>query len=136
MLHSLTRLVLSAAVLIMSSTIAFAETGKAPVKPAVESKKAAKDTKKAPAKTKNKAAKAKLVDINSAGKADLMKLPGITEANAASIIANRPYGSKAHLVTKKALSSGAYQAISHLIIAKQPYADSSKNVEALKGKKK
>jgi DNA uptake protein ComE-like DNA-binding protein len=135
MLHSFTRTVLSVAVLILSFTIAYAETGKAPGKPAAESKVAAKDTKKASAKTKKKAAKAKLVDINSAAKADLMKLPGITEANAAGIIANRPYGSKAHLVTKKVLSSGAYQAISHLIIAKQPYVDSSKNAEALKGKK-
>lgn len=133
MLHSFTRTVLSASVLILSFTVAYAETGKGSGKPAAESKVTAKDTKKASAKTKKKVA---LVDINSAGKAELMKLPGITEANAAGIIANRPYGSKAQLVTKKVLSSGGYQAISHLIIAKQPYADSSKNAEALKGKKK
>jgi hypothetical protein len=64
------------------------------------------------------AAKVKQVDINSASSEELMKLPGIDEADAAKIIAGRPYGSKIWLMTHKVLSSEKYQAIGHLIAAK------------------
>lgn len=129
MMHRFTRTVLTVAVLFATTTLVFAETGKTSVKSTADSKTTIKNAKK-PSKKK-----VKLVDINSAGKADLMKLPGITAASANNIIAHRPYGSKAHLVTKRALTSGDYQAISHLVVAKQPYADSAKNAAALKNKK-
>lgn len=61
----------------------------------------------------------KLVDINSAGRAELKTLPGIGDAEAARIIAARPYLSKAELVTKKVMPEGAYVALKNQIIAKQ-----------------
>ena len=63
-------------------------------------------------------AKLKLVDINSAKKEELKKLPGISDADADKIIAGRPFGSKAWLVTKKIIPMETYQAISGLIICK------------------
>ena len=77
-------------------------------KPAEKSAKAAK----APAKVK-------LVDINSAGKKELMTLPGISDADADKIIAGRPYGSKAHLTTRNIISRGTYENLKTLVIAKQ-----------------
>ena len=58
------------------------------------------------AKTKGSAAKIKPVDINSANKAELKKLPGIDDAKADKIIAGRPYLSKAHLVTRNVIQIG------------------------------
>jgi DNA uptake protein ComE-like DNA-binding protein len=63
--------------------------------------------------------KVKLVDINTANKAALKKLPGITDADADKIIANRPYASKAWLVTHKVISEAAYHGLSALIQAGQ-----------------
>ena len=62
---------------------------------------------------------AKPVDINSAGKEALKKIPGIGDAEADKIIAGRPYLSKANLVTRNILSDANYQAIKRLIVAKQ-----------------
>lgn len=64
------------------------------------------------------AAKIKLVDINSASAEELMKLPGISEAEAEKIIAGRPYGSKSWLLTHKVLPDDKYSGISHLVAAK------------------
>lgn len=59
----------------------------------------------------------KLVDINSASKAELIKLPGIGDTEAAKIIANRPYLSKAELVSKNVLLTGPYMSIRYHIQA-------------------
>jgi DNA uptake protein ComE-like DNA-binding protein len=89
--------------------------------------------KKAPAeklgansKAKPKA-KVKLVNINGASKAALMKLPGITAADADKIIANRPYGSKTWLVSKQVIGEAAFYAIKPLIEAKQPFKTAEEN---------
>ena len=63
--------------------------------------------------------KQKVVDINSASKQELMKLPYIDDATADKIIAGRPYLSKAHLVTRKIIGLGPYQVIAKRIVAKQ-----------------
>jgi competence protein ComEA len=63
--------------------------------------------------------RAEPVDINSASKEELKKLPGIGEADADKIIAGRPYLSKAHLQTRNIISSGVYQNLQHLVVARQ-----------------
>ena len=83
------------------------------------SPKAESSAKNAKAKKAKPAAKAKLVDINSANKNELKKLPGIGDAEADKIIAGRPYGSKAHLVTRKVVPAGVYEQLKSRVIARQ-----------------
>jgi competence protein ComEA len=59
------------------------------------------------------------VDINSATRAELKKLPGIGDAEADRIVAGRPYLSKAHLQTHEVLSPMQYQAVRELVVARQ-----------------
>ncbi len=61
----------------------------------------------------------KLVDINSASRAELKTLPGIDDAQANRIIAARPYPSKAKLVADKVLPIEAYDALKGRIVAIQ-----------------
>lgn len=58
------------------------------------------------------------VDINSAPSGALQKIPGIGEAEAAKIIAGRPYNSKADLVSRKIVSDTTYAAIRDRIIVR------------------
>jgi len=84
-------------------------------------------------------AKSKPVDINSASEKQLKKLPGISDADAKRIIANRPYASKVWLVTNGVIGEGPYSNIKHLIIAKQPFKTVEENAamyEKLKMEKK
>ena len=60
------------------------------------------------------------VDLNSASREQLIKLPGIGEATADKIIAARPFKAKNELVSKKLLSEAEYNKISAHVIAKQP----------------
>ncbi|NRF71076.1 helix-hairpin-helix domain-containing protein [Aquincola sp. S2] len=60
-----------------------------------------------------------LVDINSAGRAELKTLPGIGDAEAERIVAHRPYLTKADLVLTKALPAGVYLQIKGRVIARQ-----------------
>lgn len=94
--------------------------GAADSKPAAPAEGAAKS--KAPDKAtsaKTTPAPARLVDINSASKAELQKLPGIGPVEADKIIAGRPYGSKAWLVTHNIISGVHYTQIKDSIIAQQ-----------------
>lgn len=72
------------------------------------------------------AANVKLVDINSARKDELMKLPGIGEAEADRIIAARPFGSKAWLATREIIPVATYEAVKRLIICKLSKSDLDK----------
>jgi competence protein ComEA len=60
------------------------------------------------------------VDINSAGRAELMRLPGIGSAEAEKIVANRPYLTKTELVTKHVLPVGPYMSLKNLVVAMPP----------------
>jgi len=69
-----------------------------------------------------KAPKVKPVQLNTASKAELMKVPGITEDLATRIIAQRPYLTKTNLVSRKILSLELYLQIKHRVSARQPQA--------------
>jgi len=71
-------------------------------------------------------APAKLVDINSASRAQLKTLPGIGDAEADRIIAARPYPSKAKLGADKVVSDETYLAIKGRIVAVQPVPPKAK----------
>lgn len=71
-------------------------------------------------------ARVKLVDINTATKRELKKLPGISDAEADKIIAGRPFGSKAWLVTKNIIPMETYQAVKGQIICKLSKKDIDK----------
>ncbi len=60
------------------------------------------------------------LDINTASRDALMKLPGITDPYAARIIAGRPYRMKTDLVRREVLPKSVYDGIRELIIARQP----------------
>lgn len=61
------------------------------------------------------------VNVNTASKAELMGLPGIDEARANAIIADRPYRSAHQIVSKGAVSEDEYQKISsHLTASSTP----------------
>lgn len=62
---------------------------------------------------------AKLVDINSAPASELMTLPDISRAQADKIIANRPYLSKAELVTKNVMPAGPFISLKKRVVALQ-----------------
>lgn len=74
------------------------------------------------AAAKKRQAAVRPVDINSASKAQLAKLPGLSAADAQRVIAGRPYLTKAHLVTHKVISEAQYRGIEGQIYAGQARA--------------
>ena len=57
------------------------------------------------------------VNVNTASKAELMGLPGIEEAEANAIIADRPYRTPHQIVSKGAVREDEYQKISSRLTA-------------------
>ncbi len=70
-----------------------------------------------------------LVDLNTASRQALMTLPGISDATAQKIIANRPYHSKSDLTGKKIIPEDVYAKISSRIVARTTRTVSPGNVE-------
>ncbi len=67
--------------------------------------------------TEMSSSKGAKIDINSAGKDELMKLPGVGDVTAQKIIDNRPYNAKNDLVRKKIVGQAEYDKIKDQIIA-------------------
>jgi len=111
-------LLIAAALLVCTSPSIAAEGKAAPGAPEVTRPRAADKS----AAAKKVPAPAALIDINSASKSQLKQISGISDAEADKIIAGRPYGSKAHLVTRDIISAERYGSIKNVIIAKQAIA--------------
>ncbi len=88
-----------------------------------------------PARLASKTKRAPAVDINSASKEDLMKLPGITDAIAEKIIAGRPYKTKAELTKKSVLTKAEYGKVRSHVVAKQATAMGESKAEESKESK-
>ena len=82
-------------------------------------KPAAKPAAAAQKPATEKTTAGKLLDLNSASKADLEALPGIGEKYAQRIIDGRPYQRKDQLVSKKIIPQGTYDKIKDQLIATQ-----------------
>ncbi len=133
---SFVSIALSVAGLLLSANLALAADAPAggPVPVATKASATVKSAKPK-LTTKTKAAPTvKLVDINSASPAALKKLPGVGDAEAAKIVAGRPYGSKAWLVSHNLLTVEQYGAVKDLVIAKLTKKDVAK-ITAVPGKK-
>ncbi len=89
--------------------------------PATEAAKPMAKASTTSAKKMAKAAPAAhtMVDLNSASKEDLMKLPGIGDAIADKIVAGRPYKAKSELLKNKTVNAPTYSKIKGWVVAKQ-----------------
>jgi competence protein ComEA len=58
------------------------------------------------------------LDVNRASKDQLLSLPGMTDAEADRIIAQRPYSSASELVSRRVISQSEYDKIKDQVTAK------------------
>ncbi len=125
-----TRAIVVALVLCTSTVFAAAPAADDVVshkKPLSGEEKQAWEARQKEMKAKREAkAKIKRIDLNRAGKAELKKLPGITDELADKIVAGRPYGERADLVADKVMELGTYVAIKDQIGIFPPYPPARK----------
>jgi competence protein ComEA len=81
--------------------------------------KSTSSSAKTPARQAAPAKAPAVLDINTATKDELEKLPGIGTAYSDKIIKARPYAKKDQLVSRKVVPQATYDKIKDLIIAKQ-----------------
>jgi predicted DNA-binding helix-hairpin-helix protein len=106
-----------ASALLIGSPLAFAaDDAKAAAKPAAAQPAAAPAKTTAPAKKP----KTKPVDINSASAEQLKAVPGVDDARAEKIIKNRPYATRAYLVTREVYSQEEYYKVKDYFVAAPP----------------
>jgi len=60
------------------------------------------------------------LDVNSAPATDLARLPGLTQDDAARIVASRPYYAKEDLRSRGVLSADQYRALENDIVVGKP----------------
>ena len=108
--------VLTTTLLMLGADLSLADEAKTD-ESAATSKQSKADRKKEIVARRQAAAKIKRININTATAVQLKKLPGITDAEAAKIIAGRPYGSDAALVTDNIIPEGLYRGIEKQIFA-------------------
>jgi competence protein ComEA len=126
MKHSIIKTALIALTLCVSASLSLADETQ--VQKAKQANAAAK-AKAAAKKSKAGPPQVEPVDINSASKDELKKLPGIGDADADKIIAGRPYLTKAHLQTHNIVSPGVYQGLRQLVVARQKDSKFAKGVK-------
>ena len=131
MKFSIAKTTLISLTLVLSASLSSAADTKAaaPLPAASKAQAAPKSVKSGTAAKPKAAPKVKLVDINSAKKEELKTLPGISDTLADKIIAGRPYGSKAWLVSHNIIDAAVYEGLKQQVIAKQPNKDTAKNAE-------
>jgi DNA uptake protein ComE-like DNA-binding protein len=98
-----------------------AEEKESPAEEKKETPAQEKAEEKSEAKTHHAKAAPK-IDINSASKEGLMKLPGITDEIAEKIIAGRPFTSTSELHSKNILTSAENNKIKAKVVATKPKA--------------
>jgi predicted DNA-binding helix-hairpin-helix protein len=120
MLHRWISLSLASALLLGSPLAHAADEAKPAAKPATAQPAKPQPKATAPAK------KPKPVDINSASAEQLKAVPGVDDARAEKIIRNRPYPTRAYLVTKEVFSQDDYYKIKDYFVAAPPVATKTK----------
>jgi DNA uptake protein ComE-like DNA-binding protein len=103
--------------------------------PSVVSAQSNPSSAPAKAKAEKKEKAPPKVDINTATKEQLAKLPGLDEATADKIIAARPFANKTQLKSKKLISDATYEGIKDLTVARQPKDPNAPKKESKKKKK-
>ncbi len=111
--------VLTTTLLMLGADLSLADEAKTD-ESAATSKQSKADRKKEIVARRQAAAKIKRININTATAGQLKKLPGITDAEAAKIIAGRPYANKTQLKSRKIVPATLYEQIKDRLIAKQP----------------